>query len=432
MLRRLLARLKSTDEDLHEVIRGSAVALAVKLVAGAAGLLMAVAVSRQLGADESGLFFLIFTVVTVLAALSRGGLDNVLVRFIAAFQAQSDRPAINALYRRVLQWSGLTALAIAAALWLVADAVARQVFHKPELAPVIGVMAWGILPTALYMLHARALQGLKDISRAMFLMSAACPLFVAILAFVGRSTDAIGVAWAFLAATLLCLALGRYWWLRIPGSEVPRGAVDTATILHSSNPLFVVLVFSLTANWSSQILLGSMATSSDVAIFNAAQRAAMLTSLVFIAVNSISAPKFAAMHKLNRLDALRRTARQSTRLMAGLAAPVLLFMLLFPETTLSLFGSEFRTGAVALQILVVGQYINVATGSVAQLLTMTGHERLLRNNVAVAALIALILNLVLIPWNALIGAAVATSVAVAAQNLLSYWHVRRLFGRSAI
>ncbi|WP_462323225.1 hypothetical protein [Halochromatium sp.] len=59
---------------------------------------------------------------------------------------------------------------------------------------------------------------------------------------------------------------------------------------------------------------------------------------------------------------------------------------------------------------------------------MTGHERLLRNNVLVAAVVALGMALVLIPAFGLLGAAVATATGMAIQNLLCVWQVRRVLG----
>ncbi|MEA3643989.1 MAG: polysaccharide biosynthesis C-terminal domain-containing protein [Lamprobacter sp.] len=81
-----------------------------------------------------------------------------------------------------------------------------------------------------------------------------------------------------------------------------------------------------------------------------------------------------------------------------------------------------------LRILALEQLVNVATGSVGYLLSMTGHERLLRNNVLAAAVVALDGALVLIPAFGLIGTAVATATGIAIQNLLCVWQVRRVLG----
>lgn len=61
--------------------------------------------------------------------------------------------------------------------------------------------------------------------------------------------------------------------------------------------------------------------------------------------------------------------------MIALAVPVLAFMVFFPEFLMGLFGEEYKVAAPLLQILAIGQFINVITGSVGYLLNMTGHEK---------------------------------------------------------
>jgi O-antigen/teichoic acid export membrane protein len=61
-------------------------------------------------------------------------------------------------------------------------------------------------------------------------------------------------------------------------------------------------------------------------------------------------------------------------------------------------------------------------------LSMTGHERLLRNNVFLAAVTALALGFALIPPYGLTGAAIATASGIALQNLLCVLQVRRVLG----
>jgi len=192
--------------------------------------------------------------------------------------------------------------------------------------------------------------------------------------------------------------------------------------------LWSVVIFTQIIQWSSQLMLGVWGTPEEIAFFASAARTAMLTSFVLIAVNSIAAPKFAAMYRNGDMVALRRTALLSVRVMLFAALPILVLMLLVPEWLMGLFGPEFRGAAPALMILALGQFVNVATGSVGYLLSMTGHENNLRFNRMVGALLAVGLGCALIKPFGLIGAAVATSSAVAVQNLLGVYQVRKVLG----
>jgi O-antigen/teichoic acid export membrane protein len=147
-----------------------------------------------------------------------------------------------------------------------------------------------------------------------------------------------------------------------------------------------------------------------------------------MAVNLVVAPRFAAMHKQGDLDGVRRVALTSVRLMLLAAAPVVTLMVCFPHWLMWLFGDEFVAGAPLLRILAIGQFINVATGSVGYLLMMTGHEKDMRNSLLVVAPCSILLSLWLIPLYGAVGAAVATALAIAGQNLLAVFWVRRRLG----
>jgi hypothetical protein len=61
--------------------------------------------------------------------------------------------------------------------------------------------------------------------------------------------------------------------------------------------------------------------------------------------------------------------------------PIFLTFVLFSHWIMGLFGPAFAESSEALVILAVGQLANISTGSVVVLLTMSGNERLVRNNV---------------------------------------------------
>jgi len=180
--------------------------------------------------------------------------------------------------------------------------------------------------------------------------------------------------------------------------------------------------------WAPVIFLGVWGSSSEVGIFGVANRVATLTSLVLIAVNSIAAPKFAAFHHQGDRKNLGETARHAARLTTLLAAPVLLFFVIVPEWILQLFGNEFAQGGLILAILAIGEFVNVATGSVGYLLAMSGHDRLLWGSTILSASVNVVLCLALIPIYGAIGAAIAAATSVVVGNLVNVYLVWRHLG----
>ncbi len=184
----------------------------------------------------------------------------------------------------------------------------------------------------------------------------------------------------------------------------------------------------LGVQWAGQLVSAAYVPPEELAILAVAQRTAMLTSFVLMAVNLVVAPKFAALYKQGKTEQLERIALKATKLMVLFALPIVGFMLIFPEGLMMLFGEQYKSGANLLRILAVGQFINVMTGSVGYLLSMSGHERDLRNVVFISGPMAMILALVLTPLYGVTGAATATAIALASQNLLAVVMVKRRLG----
>jgi O-antigen/teichoic acid export membrane protein len=96
------------------------------------------------------------------------------------------------------------------------------------------------------------------------------------------------------------------------------------------------------------------------------------------------------------------------------------------------FGVEFVAAYTPLMILLIGQFVNSATGAVWFLLNMTGHERETARGLAVSAVLNLMLNLLLTPPFGIIGAAVATTTALITWNVLLWWAVRKRLGINSL
>ena len=175
-------------------------------------------------------------------------------------------------------------------------------------------------------------------------------------------------------------------------------------------------------------MLGIWASSEDVALYAMAMRTAMLTSFVLIGVNSISAPKFAAIYSSGNNLELHRTAKIASSIIVVCAIPVILIILTFPEFIMSMFGEEFVKAAPILKVLAFGQLINIICGSCGNLLEMTGNEKYLQRNVFTSAVIMLVGGCIFIPFYGALGAAWVTSVCIALQNLLCVKDVKNVLG----
>ena len=312
--------------------------------------------------------------------------------------------------------------------------LARYAFHKPELTSAMAWMALAVLPVAIGTLYGQVLRALKRVWASMMVSAVWIPALaiVGLWFFGSRGGPVVAIQVYDVAAALT--ALGAWaWWRRItPELRGVRGDFDRATLLRSSVPLLWVASMTMAMNWIATFALGAWSTVADVGVFNAASRVSFLVGFVLIAVDNISAPKFAALYKAGDQDGLARTARHTVRLMLLLAAPALAVIVLAPTRIMSLFGVEFQRGGLVLVILALAQLANVMAGSVGSLLMMTGHEKQVRDSNTLAAVICLLVSVALVPRTAALGAALAVAAALVARNVYEVLMVRRYLGIGAL
>jgi len=201
-------------------------------------------------------------------------------------------------------------------------------------------------------------------------------------------------------------------------------------IIKTSFPMMLSSSVLLLMAWSDTIMIGIFKTEADVGVYNVALKLAMITGIVLGAVNSIVAPKLSETFNNDRMNEFRKLIKQSTRIIFFSTLPILIILFLFPEFLLSFFGTEFAMAKTTLLILLVGQVVNVMSGSVGYILQMTGKEKAFQNILLLALVINIILNILLIPKFGIEGAAVASSFSLLLWNLSSVFYIYRRYNVS--
>src|SRR5207249_905352 len=116
----------------------------------------------------------------------------------------------------------------------------------------------------------------------------------------------------------------------------------------------------------------------------------------------------------DRLDGLYKSLTRWT--LAG-TVPLLLLLLIVPGPVLKVFGSHgFEVGATPLRILLIGQAVNVAVGSVGFILIMVGRTGWDLVVYAGSFVLDLVLALALVRRFGLEGAAAAQAITLTVSN----------------
>ena len=421
------------DGDIRELVSFAGQALILRVIGVTAGLAFNIALARYLGADGAGIYFLSVTIIAIMGVICRLGLENVVLRETSACLA-SDRKGrlVSVAKRSIVIVAGVSAIA-SLLLVLLAGWLSERIFHKPELADTLRIMSLSLLPTSLYLLHAEILRGARRIGQAAIVKGVVAQIAaLMLLVILVRSRNAISVTTVsgiYVVAALIGLMLSILYLYRARLLVADKKCmIRTRWLLEVGRPMFIIAMMGMAMNWVDTICLGVWRTAGEVGIYNAAIRTARMTSFILVAVNSIAAPKYSALFTQGRLGDLERVARLSSLLMILATLPLLVIFLAAPETVMGLFGVEFREAAGILRILAIGQLVNVATGSIGFILLMTGQEKPFQNIMLIFVALNVLLNILLVPPLGIAGAAIASSLSVAGQNVAAVVVGKRKLG----
>ena len=409
--------------------------LMIQVVGSMLGLAVSIIVARMLGAEGSGVYYLAMSVAIIAATVGRVGFDNTVVRFVALHASVQEWGAVRKVYRTAMNVVAAASLVISVILFLGAWWIANSLFDKPYMEIPLRLVALSVLPLSFAMIQAESLRGLKSIRSSQGIKTVLTSLGTLLLLYpLSHMWGTNGAVASFVVATVATSFIAWFLWKRAWKSrcgmsiDLQNGYLKQEELFRSSWPLFGVALTGLVIQQAATIFLGVWGGAEDVGVFNVANRVASLLLFPLIAMISILTPKFAAMHKQGDMKALAGLAQSSSKMLTFFALPVALLVALKAEWILSLFGSEFKDGTTILIILLVGVVINTATGAVAELLMMSGHEKIVSGGVAISAIATLVLCLALIPKYGQIGAAIALTCGMGLQNLIMMVGVKRMLG----
>lgn len=406
-------------------------AFSVLLKLGGAGLafLFYAMISRSMSVEDAGVLFFCIAFGLVLSSAARFGLDHALVRYISqAGKGGGDvlaNPVYQALGFVVILSSVLVVATLAAMPYFLAVA---NLPPSSELSASIVLIS--IVPMALSGAVVSVLNGLERNVLASFLQTGAFQVVVVSIVWVwtlvGESVAPVmlfslsySVA-AFVVAIFSCVLVSVFF-----GRLSIFGAVKNRDfhLLRSALSLFPGAVSDLVINGLPAVLVGLVATPSDVAKFSVPQRISNIVYFFFASINTVFAPKIGRAVKEG--SGVKRLHKEAVRLMVIAIGPAVVVLSLFSDQALALFGGEYVSARYALIFLLLAQLLHAVFGPVLTVLVMNGEKRLYSYSMIVGAAVTCFGVLVLSDVFGATGAAVGVLVGVFAQKLSAFFWSRK-------
>ncbi|HET7482266.1 MAG TPA: oligosaccharide flippase family protein [Actinomycetota bacterium] len=419
--------------DYLRILSGTSQNLIGIVVAAIATLGAQILMTRVLGAAGFGIVTVLTQAAFVISFATRSGMDMAVLRDVAVEAGVSRWDRIRVPVARAATVAALVSLVVAALGWLLAPQI-RNLFSIAEHQGRFAVEAATIgLPfLALANVWLSATRGLKIMRYTLYVFWAGQPTIWVLLMVLGwRISDtpwmsvlAYSVSWVWAAVT------AGYFWRRESRSwdAAPMKPGDMSRLFRYAGPRAPAALFSQLLFWTDLFVLTRYATGTEVGVYSASLRAAQVLVLFLTSVNLMFAPYVADLHNRGEIDKLDKLFKTLTRWTLVATIPLFLLIAIAPQSVLHIFGSEFAGGRAALMILLLGQFVNISTGSVGFVLIMAGRTGW--DLVVYAGALATSLGMAfwLAPRLGMEGAAIANAVTFAASNAARLVLVKRFIG----
>ena len=424
-------RVGGNDGVVRFLVRGSAIALATRVAGVGLGYVVAILISRKLGADGYGTYSIAMAWALLLVVPSRAGLDTAALKFAPIYLERGDYSRLKGFVRFaaacVLVTSAVAGLGVVIAAGLGLTSI-------PSGASVATAVT--ILPIAALGLVGALLRAERRIFASQFYEQLLRPALI-ILLLLGAAALAVRISASMAvlfgaAGAFVALVLGGVHAVRVlPLSGSGADYSDRRAWLSLGGVLLATTVVQEALNQVDIVMLGYLASAREAGLFAAAWRVASLASFAVAAMTTVSGPLIASSYDKGDLGSLGGIARSTARI--GFAASLLICvpLALLGGLILRLFGPEFPAAYPALLVLLLGGLANAFTGAVAYLMTMTGRHSHALVIFAGALAASVILNVLLIPPYSIVGAAIASTVGTIGWNLVMLVYVRRAMGIDA-
>jgi O-antigen/teichoic acid export membrane protein len=295
-------------------------------------------------------------------------------------------------------------------------------------------LAWGLLAActlvpalAVLLLEANLLQATQRIAEAQVPGLLVRPIVMVSIVLIsigaGYAPSVGGVVLAQSAGALSAVGLSVIFWTRMlrqysehVGSrrtEIPEW-LSFASVTLGSN-----LLYALLSQQADIIIVGSLIGANAAGLYSVASQLSSIILLGVSAILHVASPRIAALHHASDQKGLSELIWRVTLLNIVTSIPVIFLLVVGGNAILAVFGHGFSAAYPIMLVLLIGNVVNAAWGSLwGALLTMAGYKKAVAALVITAVGVNLVLTFILTPIYGPLGAAAATTAAVLLRSII--------------
>ncbi|MEM9330502.1 MAG: polysaccharide biosynthesis C-terminal domain-containing protein [Pseudomonadota bacterium] len=404
----------------------------IRVASAAIAFFSQVLLARWMGTFEYGIFVAVWAGMIISSTLIGLGLPSAVVRFVAEYK-ERDEPGLVWGIVNGSMWLSLAAASFASAVGATLLYIYPQIITHYFVMPLfLGILC----------LPAFSIEGINDSTGRPFnwLKIAFLPTFIirplAILVLMGL---AILIGFEATAVTAMSSAIIATYSTTIIQFLLLRSKLKKTVERKKSEykfgywltvalPIFLVESFYVLVTQVDVLFVSWLTNPEETAVYFAATKILALVHFVYFAVRASVSHRFAAYSASGKIEEYRIFVRKTVSWTFWPSLALGIAMIVLGKYLLMLFGPEYVAGQSVLWILVAGIVMRASIGPAEALLVMSGKQNICAVVYGSALFVNVVLNITLIPLYGMIGAAIATAIALGFESVSLYAMVQRKLG----
>ena len=380
--------------------------------------------ARELGPKDYGLFYAVYTLIFFFLFFRDLGVNAALVKYIPEFKVKKKFNAIKTSIVSVIIMQVISSTVLITGFLIASNYLVKNYFKNPDSKVIIILLLLYVVGSIFFRLYKRVFQGLQKIKLyALFEPLKNITFLLLTLLFFRMN---LGVYAPALAYAILCFLLVIIFTpvllknFNFFSYKVKNTGKITKLLLMFGLPLFATAIGGKFISNIDTLILTNFANLTAVGIYNVILPSASLFLYFGSAISSVMFPLvselWAKKDKKTISTSISLIHRYSFLIILPPALIILSFAKLFIEV---FFGIDYISGAVALQILIIGMLFYVVAGINHNIISAIGRPQTVAKIIISAAILNTVANIILIPRFGINGAAISTTLSYILALILS-------------
>lgn len=413
-------------------VDGLIIILIILVLTGISAYFLRIILARSLSVEEYGLFFGLYSLISLFSSIRDFGFLEAITKFIAEFKAKGKNELLKASIVYVAFITIGLSFLILIIIVLFSKIISNKYAHDSSANLIVIAIAISFFIYGGELLLRHLFQGFQKMSyfSSISLVKTVLLLVFSVI-FINLGFGLMGVSISYILAPLVVILIYAFLFIRYTFPDFFKIKMQFNKELMKKMVYFAIpATLSQGASalicYTDNIVLTFSSTIKYVGIYNVALPTAMLINQLFSPLRFVLYPMASELWAKNEITQLNKGLQIIYKYSFMIILPILVIIITYSELIINiLFGPKYIEANMALKILSIGMFLLSLSQINIILLGAAGMPKINMKTTFISAVINLILNVLLIPYYGIIGAAIATTISFACMFLLSKYDLKK-------